>query len=108
MFTRATLVPITVLTFAGSTLSQPGDPPATEIRTVTETLQGTEISDDYRWLEGDDAGNMTEELSEWTDIQNDYTRQVLDNIPGRDKLEARLRELMEIPTISTPSMYGER
>lgn len=108
MFTRATLIPITMLALAGSALAQPGEPPATEIRTVIESLQGAEISDDYRWLEGDDAGNMTEELAEWTDTQNDYTRQVLDNIPGREKLEARLRELMEIPTISTPSMYGER
>ncbi|RNC81598.1 MAG: S9 family peptidase [Phycisphaera sp.] len=108
MFNRANLVTFTMLAFAGSTYAQPGEPPATEIRTVSESIQGTEIRDDYRWLEGDDSGNMTDELAEWTDSQNDYTRQVLDNIPGRDKLEARLRELMEIPSISTPSMYGDR
>lgn len=108
MSSRAILVPLTMLAITGSTVAQAGEPPATEIRTVSETVQGSEIRDDYRWLEGDDTGNMTDELAEWTDSQNEYTRQVLDSIPGRDKLEARLRELMEIPFISSPSMYGER
>lgn len=98
---------VAVVAFAGLAAGQPGDPPVTEVRTVVDEVQGLEIQDDYRWLEGDDTGNMTEELAEWTEAQNDYTREVLDNIPGRDKLEARLRELLEIPSISAPSMYGD-
>ncbi len=93
--------------FASPALAQIGEPPATEVRPVTDTVQGTEIRDDYRWLEGDDKGNMTQELGAWTDAQNDYTRRALDSIPGRTELEARLRELMEIPLVSAPRMFGD-
>ena len=51
----------------------PGDPPETERRPVTETLHGEEITDPYRWLEGDD-----EAVREWTARQNDYADAVLD------------------------------
>lgn len=108
MRSSLSLSPAILLVFAGSVAAQPGEPPATEVRTVTEEIHGREIRDDYRWLEGDEKGEMTPELADWTDAQNAYTRQVLDAIPGRAELEARLRELMEIPTISTPSMYGDR
>lgn len=94
--------------FASPAFAQIGEPPATEVRTVTETVQGVQIRDDYRWLEGDDQGNMTDELGSWTDAQNDYTRKALDNIPGRAELEARLRQLMEVPSVSAPRMFGER
>ncbi|MCB9836394.1 MAG: S9 family peptidase [Phycisphaera sp.] len=97
---------VTIVYSAGA-VAQIGEPPATEVRTVTDTVQGVEIRDDYRWLEGDDKGNMTDELGQWTDAQNDYTRKALDSIPGRAELESRLRELMEIPLVSAPTMYGE-
>lgn len=94
--------------FACPAFAQIGEPPATEVRTVVDTVQGVEVRDDFRWLEGDEKGNMTEELGAWTDAQNDYTRQALDAVPGRAELEARLRQLMEVPSVSAPSMYGER
>ena len=47
-------------------------------------------------------------MLQWTDEQNAYTRSVLDGIPGRDKLEARLRELMQTSSISSPPMKGAR
>ncbi len=83
-------------------------PPASRVDSVVETIHGAELTDDYRWLEGDENGNMTEEVTAWTDTQNAYTRSVLDNLPGREGLESRLRELMEIGSVSTPTMRRDR
>ena len=88
-------------------------PPATRIEPVTEVLHGTAVVDDYRWLEGDNtdlasAGRVTPEVASWTDAQNRYTREVLDNLPGRAELEARLRPLMEVGSVTAPRVRGHR
>ena len=82
-------------------------PPASRIETVSETLHGVPVSDDYRWLEGDNsdpkqAGQVTPEVASWTDAQNAYTRAVLDDLPGRPALEDRLRPLMEVGAVTAP------
>ena len=82
--------------------------PQTRVQPVTESLHGTQITDPYRWLEGDEKGELTPQVNAWTDQQNAYTREVLDKLPGREALELRLRELMEVPSISPPAMYGSR
>ncbi|MCW5753432.1 MAG: S9 family peptidase [Phycisphaeraceae bacterium] len=87
--------------------------PPTVQRPVKESLHGQAFVDEFRWLEGDNSdpsrmGRLTEEVSAWTDIQNGFTRDVLDNLPGRKNLEARLRELMEVGSVSSPSMRGNR
>lgn len=82
-------------------------PPPTDVRPVHDTYHGVDMVDNYRWLEGDN-GTSTPEVLSWTEQQNDYTRGVLDSIPGRDKLESRLRELMEMASIGTPQMAGAR
>ncbi|MEM9415325.1 MAG: prolyl oligopeptidase family serine peptidase [Planctomycetota bacterium] len=79
-------------------------PPATEQRPVTDTLHGVEITDPYRWLEGDEQGNATDEVDAWTAAQNAHTRAVLDSLPGRDAVEARLRELMSVGYVGRPAM----
>jgi hypothetical protein len=53
----------------------PAAPPPTEARPVTDVLHGESIVDHYRWLEGDEKGNVTPEVASWTDAQNAYTRQ---------------------------------
>ncbi len=90
-----------------------GAQPITESRPVTETIHGEQVTDNYQWLEGDNSdpanmGKLTDEVVSWTDEQNGYTRSVLDNLPGRKELEERLRELMEVPSIGSPSVYGNR
>ncbi|MFN7019783.1 MAG: prolyl oligopeptidase family serine peptidase [Phycisphaerales bacterium] len=102
---------LTALLTAPSALA--GAPPASRIEPVRDTYFGTEIVDNYRWLEGDNAdekrmGAMTDEVAAWTDAQNAYTRQVLDNLPGRKELEARLRPLMEVGSVGRPAMAGDR
>jgi prolyl oligopeptidase len=88
-------------------------PPATEQRPVTDVYHGVEVTDPYQWLEGDNSdpasmGRINAEVGAWTDAQNAYTRSVLDRLPGRKALEARISELMEVPAIGTPSMHGNR
>lgn len=88
-------------------------PPATEQRPVEDHLHGTTIVDPFRWLEGDNSnparmGLMNDEVGEWTESQNAYTRERLGSIAGREALEARLRELMETPSVGTPNVRGNR
>src|SRR6202140_4498503 len=64
-------------------------PPETPVRDVKETFFGTEISDPYRWLED----LKSPEVSSWMHAQNDYTRAVLERVPSRDKLRARIAQL---------------
>jgi prolyl oligopeptidase len=86
--------------------------PATPTRLVKDSLHGVDLSDPYRWLEGDNSdpanmGKANDEVSSWTDAQNAYTRARLDNLPGRAALEAKFRPLMEIGSVSSPSMRGD-
>ena len=88
-------------------------PPATRIAPVTDTLHGQALTDNYRWLEGDNAdpaqmGKVTAEVAAWTDTQNAYTRGVLDLLPGRQGVEDELRPLMEIGSVGAPSVRGNR
>ncbi|MDX9910940.1 MAG: prolyl oligopeptidase family serine peptidase [Phycisphaerales bacterium] len=104
---------LTALSLAFCASAALAGPPKTDVRPVTDTIHGTKLTDDYRWLEGDNSdaanmGRMSEEVAGWTDAQNGYTRSVLDNLPGRKELEARLRPLMEVGSVSTPTMRGNR
>jgi prolyl oligopeptidase len=92
------------------------DPPRTERKAVTDVIHGVEIVDPYRWLEGSAApelkGKADPELdakvAAWTDAQNAYTRDVLDHLPGRSQLESRLRQLLEIDSITAPVTRRDR
>jgi prolyl oligopeptidase len=63
--------------------------PSTPVRNVVDEYFGTKITDPYRWLEN---GSDPEVVS-WMKGQNDYTRQVLAGIPGRQKFLDRVSEL---------------
>lgn len=91
----------------------PDAPPPTTIQPVTETIHGVTLTDNYRWLEGDNSdpsgmGKINAEVATWTDQQNAYTRSWLDNLPGRQRVEAEVRPLMEIGSVSAPGMYANR
>ncbi len=88
-------------------------PPATRLAPVTETIHGVAVVDDFRWLEGDNGdpkqlGKPTPEVDAWTDAQNAFTRATLDALPGRAALEARLKPLMEVGSVTTPVARGGR
>jgi prolyl oligopeptidase len=73
-------------------------PPPTAVEPVKERLHDLEIVDPYRWLEGS-AGlevadkALDDRVAAWTEAQNAYGRSVLDRLPGRQELAARLRAL---------------
>ncbi len=88
-------------------------PPPTPVKPVTETIHGVTLVDNYRWLEGDDSnpkamGKTTPEVAAWTEAQDAYTRSVLDHLPGRKALEAKLRPLMRVGTVAAPAMRADR
>jgi len=98
---------------AACTTRSSARPPATKVETVTETLHGVAVTDNYRWLEGDNTdpkqiGRVTAEVAAWTDAQNAYTRQILDTLPGRPGLEQRLRPLMEVGAVTAPVIRATR
>ncbi|MEZ6243416.1 MAG: prolyl oligopeptidase family serine peptidase [Phycisphaerales bacterium] len=108
---RRSLVVLSCLTLPA--MAALAAPPETQARPVTEKINGVELTDPYRWLEGDNSdpdkmGAVTPEVAAWTDAENAYTRSILDNLPGRRALEARLRELMEVGSVSAPRMAGTR
>ena len=77
-------------------------PPKAKVDVVEETLHGHKIADPYRWLE--DAGSA--DSQEYVRAEMAYTRSLLDPLPGRDRIHARLAELLSIGTIGTPQVAG--
>lgn len=71
---------------------------------VRDTLHGREIVDPYRWLEDE----MSPRTREWVGAQNAHTRALLDALPGRTAIRARLNTLLAIGTVSAPRVRGER
>lgn len=92
------------------------DPPPTERVPVTDRVHGVEIVDPYRWLEGSGSpelgGKEDTELdarvAAWTDAQNAYTRSVLESFPERKAVEAKIRPLMQVGTVSAPQARRDR
>jgi prolyl oligopeptidase len=100
-----------VVTPSGVTTS--ARPPATHGKPVKDSLHGVDLVDNYRWLEGDNAnpdrmGQVTPEVASWTEAQNRYTREVLDGLPGRAALEARMRPLMQVGSVTAPTVRANR
>jgi prolyl oligopeptidase len=63
-----------------------------------DLLHGESIPDPYRWLEnGDDPATQT-----WTAEQNALTERLLEAVPGRDRIRARLDQLLAIGALSAP------
>jgi prolyl oligopeptidase len=83
--------------------SSSGGPPKAEIKPLAETLHGTRIVDNYRWLED----GKTPETQKWVEEEMSYTRGMLDPLPGREQIHKRLTELLMIGNISTPQIAGK-
>ena len=71
--------------------SAPATPPPAPVRPVTDEYFGVKVTDPYRYME-----NLKDpEVAAWFKAQSDYTRSVLDHIPGRAALLARIKTLDE-------------
>ncbi|HET6898296.1 MAG TPA: hypothetical protein VFK70_08105, partial [Vicinamibacteria bacterium] len=82
----------------------PPRPPDTRATDTTETLQGVAIADPYRWLEDQAAP----ETRAWIDAQNAYTDAVIGALPGKERIERRLTELIKIDVVGIPFVRGGR
>jgi prolyl oligopeptidase len=78
-------------------------PPATKQQAVTDDYFGTKVVDRYRWLENGESP----ETQQWVAEQMTYTRGVLDKLSGRDKLQGRLQQLLEIGTLGDTQVGGD-
>lgn len=79
-------------------------PPLTRTDSVTDVIHGVPVVDPYRWLED---GNSPE-TREWLAQQTAYAREYLDSIYGRDRIERRIRELLEVTTYDSMAAAGDR
>jgi len=64
-------------------------PPVAAIRTVTESYFGVKVEDPYRHME--DLADP--EVAAWMRAQSNHAREILDGIPGRAALLARMDEI---------------
>ena len=71
---------------------------------VIDKYFDTTIIDPYRWLEDD----YSPKTKSWVEKQNAVTNRYLRKIPYRKKIEKRLREVWDYPTISIPFKKGNK
>jgi prolyl oligopeptidase len=72
-------------------------PPLTRREDVRETIHGIEVADPYRWLED----GASAETRAWIASQQAFTAAYL-NSPGRQRIRARLAELMKVDSTGIP------
>ncbi len=81
----------------------PAGPPKAKVDVAIDDLHGHKISDPYRWMENGDSP----ETQEYVRAQLAYTRSLLDPLPGRERIHARLTQLLSIGNVGTPQVGGE-
>ena len=79
-------------------------PKTNKSKNITDIYHGKIIEDEYRWLE-DDNSKLTKA---WVQKQNAFTDRYLRKIPYRKKIEKRLTELWNYPTLSMPFIKGNK
>ena len=77
--------------------------PETAKKAVVDTLFGTAVTDNYRWLEDD----RSKETEAWVKAENEVTFDYLSKIPYREQLKNRLSELWNYEKVGTPFKEGD-
>src|SRR5262245_12615830 len=77
--------------------------PNTKRTDHTDTYFGVPVSDPYRWLEDENSP----ETKAWVEEQNKVTFGYLEKIPYRQKLQARLEQLINYPRYGAPFRNGD-
>jgi prolyl oligopeptidase len=78
--------------------------PRTRTVEVKDNIFGTDVLDPYRWLEDE----KSDEVKGWMKAQDALTRAQLANLPERDAIAGRLKELYYLDSISAPRHRGTR
>jgi prolyl oligopeptidase len=68
-------------------------PAAAAVRPVSDNYYGQTVVDPYRWLED----QKSPEVKDWMKAQADYTRGVLDSMPGRTQFAAEMQRYLNAP-----------
>ena len=102
MFRMRTLAPIAAafVLIAGCTPSRVPYPP-TEKKPLTDAYHGTNVTDDYRWL--DDPHDTA--VTSWVAAQNALTRSLLDKVSARGAIAARLKQLYGEKSVSYDARF---
>jgi prolyl oligopeptidase len=87
----------------GQAVAEP-QPPPTQRVDVTNNYFGTIVHDPYRWLEDQESP----QTRAWIDAQVSYTRAVLNRLAGREKLQAKIRALLDVDRETVPWARGGR
>ncbi len=77
--------------------------PTTKKVDQVDKYHDTDIKDEYRWLEDDNA----DDTKAWVGEQNKVTKGYLDQIPFRKKIRERYEELFNYPKLSSPFKAGD-
>jgi prolyl oligopeptidase len=78
--------------------------PETRRVDVVDELHGAKVADPYRWLEdGNDAA-----VKAWMSAEDKLARDFVSRVPARDKLAARLKELLYVDAVFPPVRRGSR
>ncbi|WNG53016.1 S9 family peptidase [Archangium minus] len=91
------MLPMTSL--AADAKSAVPPPPVAAKKAVVDTYHGTKVEDPYQWLEKSDDP----EVRKWVEGQTAHMRAVLDKLPSRDAIRARITTLM---THKSPAHFG--
>jgi prolyl oligopeptidase len=78
--------------------------PAAQRQDIVEDLHGHRVTDPYRWLEDP----QSDDTKKWLAAQDELFHQSVDDLPGRERLRARITELLGSGSIGAPVWRGER
>jgi len=78
--------------------------PGTAKKPQTKNYFGTNVVDNYQWLESPDAA----ETAAWVESQNKVTNKFLDNCDLRPKLSKQIKEWFNYERFSSPFRRGDR
>jgi prolyl oligopeptidase len=81
-----------------------GSPPPSPTRAVTDILHGVAVTDPYRWLEDQESP----QTRAWLATQTHYARSYLDAILSRERIQKRIRELLDVETYDSIRKVGNR
>ncbi|MDL2296508.1 prolyl oligopeptidase family serine peptidase [Bacteroidales bacterium OttesenSCG-928-B11] len=97
------LIVIGLLCATGCEQNKPNYP-ETKKTDVTDDYFGETVADPYRWLEYDTAADV----KEWVAKENAVTDAYLAQIPFRENLENRFKEIWDYPKYGSPFKKGDR
>jgi len=76
------------------------DYPHTAKVDVVDDFHGTKVADPYRWLEEDARNSIG--VRDWVEAQNEVTFGYLEQLESRQRIRARLTELVDYERFSSP------